>query len=271
MRDISLPPPIKQAFSLVELSIVLVILGLLIGGILSGQSLIRASELRSVVNDMSRYQTAMMTFRDKYFGLPGDITNATKFWGEDTASSCTNSPVAGDRVSKQATCNGNGDGMIEMPSNELFRVWQQLANAGLIEGSYNGVTGTNAYHHYEPGINTPPLRLGRATGVSFFWMGAIGASAPAPWLFEGNYANSLMYGGCGGMFECIDPFLKPEEAWNIDTKLDDGKPGLGTIVTRTNTSINCNSSSGNGPGEAAAATYMLEQSGANCALYQRGL
>ena len=71
----------KKAFSLVELSIVLVILGLLVGGILTGQSLIRAAELRSVTTEFSQYQTAVMTFRDKYFAIPGDMKNARDFWG----------------------------------------------------------------------------------------------------------------------------------------------------------------------------------------------
>lgn len=57
----------KRGFSLVELSIVLVILGLLTGGILAGQSLIRAAELRAVSTEYSRYATAVQSFRDKYF------------------------------------------------------------------------------------------------------------------------------------------------------------------------------------------------------------
>ena len=75
----------QRGFSLVELSIVLVILGLLTGGILAGQSLIRASELRAVSTEFQRYVAAVNTFRDKYFMLPGDMSNATAFWGEDAA------------------------------------------------------------------------------------------------------------------------------------------------------------------------------------------
>lgn len=58
-------------FSLVELSIVLVILGLLTGGILGGQSLIKAAELRAVTTELDAFQTATNTFRQKYFALPG--------------------------------------------------------------------------------------------------------------------------------------------------------------------------------------------------------
>jgi prepilin-type N-terminal cleavage/methylation domain-containing protein len=67
----------SSAFSLVELSIVLVILGLLVGGVLSGQSLIRAAALRSVTNDYSRYSAAVNTFKDKYFPAPATAPVAT--------------------------------------------------------------------------------------------------------------------------------------------------------------------------------------------------
>ena len=85
MRPVATMKPTLQrtryGFSLVELSIVLVILGLLVGGVLTGQSLIRAAELRSVSTEYSRYVASVHTFRDKYFALPGDMTNATQFWG----------------------------------------------------------------------------------------------------------------------------------------------------------------------------------------------
>lgn len=68
-------------FSLVELSIVLVILGLLVGGILGGQSLIHAAELRAIPTETEKYQTALNTFRMKYFALAGDFDKATSFWG----------------------------------------------------------------------------------------------------------------------------------------------------------------------------------------------
>ena len=118
----------SQAFSLVELSIVLVILGLLVGGVLSGQSLIRAAELRSVTRDITRYTTATYTFRDKYFSIPGDMTSATSFWGTDNVS-CPNGGGS------TGTCNGNGDGAIGDPAGvgnicENQEFWRQLGLAG---------------------------------------------------------------------------------------------------------------------------------------------
>ncbi len=99
-----------NGFSLVELSIVLVILGLLTGGILSGQNLIRAAELRAVTTEFSAYQTAVMTFKDKYFALPGDMRNATDFWGSAGGSGVIGDGCEAGTPTGTQTCNGNGDG-----------------------------------------------------------------------------------------------------------------------------------------------------------------
>lgn len=130
----------RKAFSLVELSIVLVILGLLTGGILTGQSLIRASELRSVATEYQRYITATQTFRDKYFAIPGDMNNATRFWGRHSTDGwcVTNSSAAVNAAT--GTCDGTGDRLVNWgpaasQSGENFQYWRQLALAGMIEGS----------------------------------------------------------------------------------------------------------------------------------------
>lgn len=112
---------VQSGFSLVELSIVLVILGLLTGGILGGQALIRAAELRTAMSDYSRYTAAVMSFREKYFALPGDMTNATAFWGDNN----TVCPDAGITNGTPGTCNGNGDSNWGSQT-EQFLVWQHL-------------------------------------------------------------------------------------------------------------------------------------------------
>jgi prepilin-type N-terminal cleavage/methylation domain-containing protein len=64
--------PGTAAFTLIEMSIVLVIIGLIVGGVLVGQSLISAAAVRAQISQIERYQTAVNAFRDKYSGLPGD-------------------------------------------------------------------------------------------------------------------------------------------------------------------------------------------------------
>ncbi len=71
----------KSGFTLIELSIVLVIIGLIIGGVLVGKDLIKAAEIRSTIGQYEKYKTAVNTFKLKYSGLPGDLlsTNALSF------------------------------------------------------------------------------------------------------------------------------------------------------------------------------------------------
>ena len=217
----------KNGFSLVELSIVLVILGLLTGGILAGQSLIRAAELRSVSTEYSRYVTAAQSFRDKYFALPGDMTNAQSLWGvaHATPATCVTTLGAGTQ-----TCNGDGNGLVNYNaagSNEWYRFWQHLTNAGLIEGTYAGVAGAGGVSDSTLGTNVPKSKLGNAGWTAesngTFFAGGGG-------YFQGNYNNYLAFGAKSGIADTIGYALKPEELWNIDTKLDDGKPGTGKIL-----------------------------------------
>lgn len=144
-----MPRKQESAFSLLELSIVLVIIGLLSAGILVGQSLIRAAELRSVTSDQQRYKTAINTFRDKYSALPGDMRNATAFWGKDNALCSTQTGT----VAVPGTCNGNNNGIWDLDMVENYRAWQHLSNAGVIEGSYSGYV-TPALATTSPTIGT---------------------------------------------------------------------------------------------------------------------
>lgn len=226
----------RYAFSLVELSIVLVILGLLTGGILTGQSLIRASELRSVTADVQRYQSALYTFRDKYFALPGDFTNATSFWGVRAG---TGSDVTCHQTinTTTGTCNGDGNGQITYISGdsvmwgERFASWQHLAYAGLVEGSYTGASGTAASFTRVGGTNMPRGKLQNSLFDLVYYTGPI-LTGGSPQFFEGPYNTNalILLNGTNGNT------LKPDEVWNLDIKLDDGKPGLGSVWVYKNSS-----------------------------------
>lgn len=215
-----------RAFSLVELSIVLVILGLLVGGILAGQSLIRAAELRSVATEYTRWVTATQTFRDKYMAIPGDMNNATRFWGDDNAA-CPDAAVTNGTP---GTCNGNGDGGIGAgaagATTEMYQFWKHLALAGLIEGTYSGLAGAGGGRHGVIGTNAPPSRLSNA-GWSVQSLGVFGGDSSA---FATDYGTTLFFGSQLTTDKTLGATISPEEAWNIDTKLDDGKPGQGKII-----------------------------------------
>lgn len=254
----------QSGFSLVELSIVLVILGLLVGGVLAGQSLIRAAELRATMSEAQRYITSVNSFRDKYFALPGDMNNATRFWGRtnSNADCVTNSSAA---VASPGSCDGNGNGIVDIAAGpnmagEIFGFWTHLANAGLIEGRYSGISGSTNAFTSTPNVNTPPSRLNNAswymypshTGLPFVSNASV---------FDGAYNNWLQFGAIGSGSDNGVPVLKPEEAWNIDTKMDDGLPAQGKILARWWSTCSTATASSQ-----KSSTYLLSSSNIGCAL-----
>jgi prepilin-type N-terminal cleavage/methylation domain-containing protein len=211
--------PVKQAgFSLVELSIVLIILGLLTGGILGGQSLIAAAELRSIGKEYEQWQMAINAFKEKYNAIPGDFNMAERFWGDGDATG--------------ETWDGNGDGIVDYGSNpseesELFTFWQHMALAGLINGEYTGIAGSATYEDSTIGVNVPGSKFGGGGWAT--WNADLGSIYTTDW-YEVDMGNALQVGAKMADNEYGGPLLKPEDAWNIDTKFDDGMPGKGKII-----------------------------------------
>lgn len=250
----------RQGFSLVELSIVLVILGLLTGGILAGQSLIRAAELRSITSDLSRYTSATQTFRDKYMALPGDMNNATRFWARlVNAAHCTTNSAA--TVTTPGTCDGDGDGRIEAApaasqSGEMFQYFRQMALAGLIEGDYTGLASTGGVDHSLIGSNVPRSKISNA-GYGVYY-----DTSSGNYFFAPN-ANALYFGAQHATGLPSAMVLRPDETWNLDTKMDDGKPGYGKFLTlNATTRPNCATTD-----NASTAEYALTQTGINCQFF----
>lgn len=234
-----------------------------------------------MTTEYEKYAAALHTFRDKYFAVPGDMTNATAFWG--TAAVCPGD--ADDASGNATTCNGDGDGIVNRgatTSNEEMRAWQHLANAGLIEGSYTGVTTnttTATAMDCSPGVNIPASKVSNA-GWYLDTIGTGGQIAISDTsYFEGSYNNVFRYGKLSGVSPGIYPagvVVKPEEMWNIDTKIDDGKPGSGGLVTlegHTLCFLLANGSPGSTSNSAARADsqYNLKESSVSCAMIFRNI
>ena len=227
-------PSAQRAFTLIELSIVIVIIGLLIGGVLTGQSLIRASELRAISTEFTRYNTALTAFKDQYNALPGDMRNATSVWGAQAGSTaagvdstCSGLSISGGLPNNNSTCNGNGDNAIgpqasEDTTHEYFRAWQQLALASLIEGNFKGATGSSGASYAVPNVNVPKSRYPNGAWT-LMWSTA----------FSDGVGNIFKVGAptSGGMNDAY--LLLPEEAIAVDKKLDDAVASTGSVRTPT--------------------------------------
>lgn len=252
----------KNGFTLVELSIVLVILGLLVGGVLAGQSLIHSAELRALVTEYDKFRVANNAFRDKYFGIAGDITNATAFWGS-AGGTGSDGACANSTGTPPQTCNGNGDGFVTeqdgiiAQTNEDLRHWQQLANAGLIEGQFNG-RWPAAPPVFVGGVNVPASKVG---GVFYMW-------GTANWS-----ANTTTFAGpWGNVITLFEPstgsnnVMTSEDAWNVDSKLDDARPASGRIIGWKGDATYACTSNANNATDDPAATYSLNVPGKICSL-----
>ena len=111
----------KQAgFTLIEIAIVLVIIGLLLGGVLKGQEMITNSKIKRTSNDYNGVAAAIYSYLDRYNALPGDDPNANGRWG---------------------LTDGGGNGIINT-ATERALVWEHLRASGLVAGS-----GANSPNH----------------------------------------------------------------------------------------------------------------------------
>ena len=205
----------RRGFTLIELSIVLVIIGLIVGGVLVGQDLVRAAEVRGVVTDLQKFHTAIMAFKDKYQCLPGDCVNATNFFGTDSNGCPTGGGATG-------TCNGNGNEQIEW-GTENFRAWQQLALAQLIAGNFTGIAAASGTPDVIS-VNVPASLTVPGMGFDFIYN-------QNNWNVSTYVGNRIAFGGVsatsGSTWEGI---LTPKEMFSIDTKMDDGLPSSGIFT-----------------------------------------
>ena len=253
-------PSRPSGFSLIELSIVLVILGLLVGGVLGGKSLIRASQLRTVATQRSEFSAAAHTFRDKYFYLPGDMPNASQVWGLLAVSLCGITPS--ENGAEIPTCDGDGHlALLGNQSYEMYRFWQHLSNAGLIPGRWAGV-------------NARPVPSGKVANSSWvIWdYGPVAAATTASsvYMFDGDYTNALILHGSRNLPFMSRPSVMPnEDLWNIDAKIDDGKPGSGRVRVIAATNLTTCTDAANST-DSATANYTFTSTANNCSLIFTG-
>ncbi len=108
----------QKGFTLIEIAIVLLIIGLLLGGIMKGQSMINSARVRAIANDLTGIEAAWVSFQDRYRSLPGDFSRASTHLAE-------------------GAIDGNANARVDSVA-EAGAVWQHLSAAGFISGNYNG-------------------------------------------------------------------------------------------------------------------------------------
>lgn len=190
----------QQGFTLIEIAIVLVIIGLLLGGVLKGQELIQNARVRNVIALQDGVKAAFFGFQDRYRGVPGDYL---------PANAAANIPGAGT-----TSCGGDGDSLIEdsgTSTTEFVCAWYHLSKAGFISGNYSG-TGTDA-----DASNSPANPFGGLLQL----------------IFDNEYAEGSSTGGGGTIAKTHNiktgTNIPATVLAEIDRKIDDGTPNTGNF------------------------------------------
>lgn len=236
-----------RGFTLVELAIVLVIIGLIVGGVLAGQMLIRSAEIRKHVTQLDKFNAATNTFRLKYACLPGDCKNASSLGFTGAYGNSANQ------------VNGNGDGLIcavsthtvAMPyaltdrspsflAQECQNYWRHLSDANLIEWTppASGAPG-DCNAAINSGYATPssPLMQNSGSAGSVTKCGGWLISDPQS-MNRGNvpfannnheFLNLGTFANYGSVPQEMYFGFRAPDAFAVDSKIDDGLPDSGVV------------------------------------------
>ncbi len=186
----------QSGFTLIELAIVLVIIGLLLGGVLKGQELVVEARIKNVIGDLNGVSSAIFSYQDRYRAVPGDDLGAAARW-----------------AAAPAAINGDGNGILAGLYNAVNAVpaagqetnlfWDHLRRSGFVAGA-GGLPPNNA----AGGI--VGVQTGDNLGGTVLATAVAGAT------------------GFSGTIVCLTN-LPDKIAIAVDTKLDDGVANTGTI------------------------------------------
>lgn len=228
----------KSAFSLIELSIVLIIIGLLIAGVTGGASLIKSSELRSAISESRGWSTAVNGFYNQFNAFPGDYTSAigggnSLYMAGNGNAQINSYTVAANPSGTLSTAAACAAAVAPQPgcAYEDNVAWIQLKNAGVIDTNTISGTGIAAAawsvaQNATFGVSNPASKIKSSGWVFDYNTTALqnvvvltGAIATAPGVVAANtYVNGTPVSTAS---------INPADALSMDTKVDDGVSNTG--------------------------------------------
>lgn len=216
----------KKGFSLVELSIVLIIIGLLFVGVSSGAKLIQAAKINKIMTQISTVDSGFLAFFQAYDALPGDFNDATSFWGTTEIA------------------DGDGDGSIEInptapvsdaKGDEVSNSLLHMQRGEFIEGNYTAQI-DQAEYAYKTELSAHLIISSQKNSNDNDLTGFPSISNKNTIILAKNVSSSR---------SATDPgvnsaFLTPRQAYTIDKKYDDSLPKTGRITYRDESSATGN-------------------------------
>lgn len=219
----------QGGFTLVEMAIVLVIIGLLLGGILKGQELITSARVRNIADQNSGVQAAYYGFIDRYRQVPGD-------WGQANATQAIPGVTTGGNANGRLDDSGSGDWV------EALALWEHLSKSGFIQGNFTGGSAQpnqndtdkaprNAFNgflmlyrsddYYDAGTATEKLNLVLGAGIPVNVLAELDRKIDDGLPQTGVLRHAVTSGGTFGTISqssanCVDDTVTPP-IWDIAT------------------------------------------------------
>ena len=197
--------PAEAGFTLVEIAIVLVIIGLLLGGVLKGQEMITQAKIKNIINDFNGVTVAVTSYQDRYRAIPGDDQNASTRWTTQAPASGNGDGTVAGAYNANDT-SGTGGAPAAAAESNLF--WQHLRIAGFVPGLTVG-TGSGT---------PPPNAAGGLIGVE---SGVVGTSGL-------GFTSTII---------CFSN-LPEKVASAVDGQMDDSKPASGQVRAQLQSTAN---------------------------------
>jgi prepilin-type N-terminal cleavage/methylation domain-containing protein len=184
----------QSGFTLIEIAIVLVIIGLLLGGVLKGQELINSAKVKNLATDFKNVPVYIYGYQDKFRALPGDDIDAVAHLGASAVAAASGVGATGGNGTINGTWNaGAGD-------SESNKFWQHVRMANLAAGPTDDPTKTDL---------RPNNAMGAKIGIT-------------------NAGDSPITGLTGSFILCSDG-IPGKFAAQLDLTMDDGKPDGGSM------------------------------------------
>lgn len=188
---------LQQGFTLIEIAIVLVIVGLVLGGALKGQELINSARVRAAEDQLSGISSAWFAFQDRYHAIPGDYAGAS-------------------RHIDASLKNGNGNGIIDSDA-ESGQVWAHLGEAGLLSGRFDGKPAAASFNC--SALTCPRGAFNRGILIRYGDQ-SVGPNGEG----RGGKSHEIWLGGQ----------IPVRQLAELDRKLDDGKARSGRLQLSRN-------------------------------------
>ena len=214
----------NRAFTLIELSIVIVIAGLIVSSVLGGRAIMNGARKQSLIVGIEKYSIAYKTFRLKYKAIPGDMPNAFDYL--QSKIGCVDLDVNDDN----SGCNGNGDGRIgnrDILEQENLRAYHHITASSILHIISANSSVDNSV--IARGQNVPENLYNNSATYYF--------ASDNLWNIFNNI-NSVVVSSASGV-GWDNSVVDVVDSWSIDNKIDDGIPYRGKLIAYNQNDNEC--------------------------------